>query len=211
MIDFAPHIPGFIAAFSILIVAASSPGPAVAMLLGIATNQGRAPALVASAGIATGSILINVMTLLGVGLLLSHAAWAMTGLRLIGGAYLLWLAYRAFQKSLNPPAIQRSAVATKSSVKHFGAGFLLQVTNPKAIVFWLAIASVGATEGGGPVVVLLFVFGAFCISFACHGGWAIVLSSSPIRTAYSKSRRWIEAMLGAFFTFAAFNLGTAES
>ncbi|MEM9239609.1 MAG: LysE family transporter, partial [Pseudomonadota bacterium] len=91
MSDLAHHLPGILAAYSILLVGASSPGPAVAMLLGIATTQGRAQSLIASFGIATGSMTINVLTMLGIGLLLSEAAWAMATLRIIGSAYLLWL------------------------------------------------------------------------------------------------------------------------
>ncbi len=206
MTDLLPFLPGFIAAYAILFVAASSPGPAVAMLLGIAMGQGRSAALTASAGIATGSVVINVSTLLGVGLLLSQAAWAMTLLRVLGACYLLYLAWTSFRKAATPPKVVAANVPLRSPWAHFIAGFLLQVTNPKAIVFWLAIASVGATTGGGIGIAALFVLGAFLISFFCHGAWAIFLSSRPIRAAYQSARRWVDATLGAFFVFAAFKL-----
>ncbi len=211
MADLTPFLPGFIAAYAILLVGASSPGPSVAMLIGIATSQGRAPAMVATLGIATGSLTINLLTMLGVGLILSQAAWAMSLLRLIGAAYLLYLAWGAFQKALNPPVLHPMAGSTRSTARHFAAGYLLQVTNPKAIAFWLAIASIGATEGGGAGIVLLFVAGAFAISFVCHGAWALALSLTPMRRAYAAGRRWIEAALGAFFTFAAYKLATDDT
>ena len=210
MTDLLPFLPGFLAAYAILFVAASSPGPAVAMLLGIGISQGRAPALIASAGIASGSILLNIFTLAGVGLILAQAAWAMLVLRLIGAAYLAYLAYGAFKKAAKPPQVQAAEVTAKPAWQHFISGFLLQVTNPKAIVFWLAIASVGATTGGGPVIVGLFVIGAFLISFFCHGAWAVLLSAQPIRTAYQSARRWIEGTLGLFFSFAAYKLATTR-
>ena len=59
-------------------------------------------------------------------------------------------------------------------------------------------------------MVAAFVAGAFVISFAMHAAWALVLSSRPVRAAYAGGRRWIEAGLGTFFTFAAFKLATAE-
>ncbi|UXX85013.1 LysE family translocator [Roseovarius pelagicus] len=210
MIDLAPFLPGFIAAYAILLIGAASPGPSVAMLIGIATDQGRAPAMVATLGIAMGSVVINILTLLGVGLILSQAAWAMTGLKLIGAAYLLWLAYGAFRKALHPPALRAAGAVPRSPWRHFVAGFLLQVTNPKAIVFWLAIASIGATAGGGIGIVSLFVVGAFLISFSCHGAWALALSAAPVRRVYTRARRWVELTLGSFFTFAAFKLATSE-
>lgn len=211
MSELAPFIPGFIAAYAILLVGASSPGPSVAMLIGIATSEGRGPALLATLGIALGGATINVLTLLGVGLILSHAAWAMTTLKFIGSAYLLYLAWGAFRKMLHPPVLMPADVTRRSLWRHFLKGYLIQVSNPKAIAFWLAIASIGATAGGGTIVILLFIIGAFIISFMCHGAWAVTMSAKPMRTAYARARRWIEAALGMFFVFAAFKLATSES
>lgn len=208
MSDLAFYVPGILAAYSILLVGAASPGPAVAMLLGIATTQGRGPSLIASLGIAFGSMTINILTLLGVGLLLSEAAWAMTGLRILGAIYLIWLAWGAFAKALNPPDVMAVIVAPKPAFVLFWQGYLLQVTNPKAIAFWLAIASVGAVMGAGASISTVFVFGAFVISFAVHGAWSIMLSTGTVRRAYAGARRWIEVALGTFFVFAAFKIVT---
>lgn len=51
MTDLLPYLPGFAAACAILLVGAASPGPSVAMLIGVATGQGRAPALTAALGV----------------------------------------------------------------------------------------------------------------------------------------------------------------
>ncbi len=210
MSDLAPFLPGFAAAYAILLVGALSPGPSVAMLIGIATSQGRGPALVATLGIATGSLTINLLTMLGVGLILSQAAWAMMLLRLIGSGYLLYLAYGAFRKARHPPELAPLAGQGKSLRRQFMTGYLLQVTNPKAIAFWLAIAAIGAVEGAGPAVILAFIAGAFAISFLCHAAWAVALSAPPLRRAHGAGRRWIEAFLGAFFCFAAVKLATQD-
>ncbi|MEM9975759.1 MAG: LysE family translocator [Pseudomonadota bacterium] len=197
------YLPGFIAAYAILLIGASSPGPAVAMLLGLASSSGRSAALVASLGIAFGSVVLNLGTMAGVGLLLTQAAWAMTILKFVGAAYLAWLAYGAFRKAAKPPEVTKIAMPKRSLAKAFSYGFLIQATNPKALFFWLAIAAVGATQGGGPLLVAAFVIGAFVISFGCHAAWALLLSSAPARRVYATGRRWIEAGLGALFaTFA---------
>ncbi len=211
MTELATYLPGFIAAYSILLVGASSPGPSVAMLIGIATSEGRAPALLATLGIALGSVTINILTMLGVGLILSQVAWGASAMKIIGSGYLLWLAYGAFRKMLHPPLFQSIAISRRTPLKHVLVGYLLQVTNPKAIAFWLAIASIGATDGASTEIIVLFVAGAFSISFLCHGAWAVALSSSPIRVAYTASRRWIEGALGVFFSFAAYKLVTSEN
>ena len=211
MTEIALFLPGILAAYAILFVGAASPGPAVAMLLGISSGQGRAPALITCFGIATGSATINILTMLGVGLLISQAAWAMNGLRLVGGAYLLWLAWGAFRKALSPPPVRALSVTRQPASQLFTKGYLLQVTNPKAIAFWLAIAAIGAVEGASAAVVVGFVSGAWILSFVLHAAWAVLLSSGPVRAAYASGRRWIEAALGTFFTFAAFKLATTEA
>ncbi len=208
MTDLLPFLPGFAAAYAILLVAASSPGPAVAMLLGIGVAQGRRPALIAATGIATGSVLLNVVTLIGLGVLLTQAAWAMQGVRLIGAAYLAWLAYGAFKRAASAPPVRAAAVPPAPAWRHFAAGFALQATNVKAIVFWLAINAVGATQGGGALVLGLYVAGAWMISFGCHGAWAVLLSSAPVRATYGRARRWIEGALGTLFAVFAYRLAT---
>lgn len=210
MADLAIYLPGFIAAYSILLIGASSPGPSVAMLVGIATSEGRKPALFATLGIALGSVTINILTILGIGLFLSQLAWGMSALRIIGAGYLLWLAYGAFKKALNPPEIKVTLTSRRTPFRNFMAGYLLQVTNPKAIAFWLTIASVGAVDGASIGVIAVFVMGAFIISFSCHGVWAVALSVSVIRTTYATARRYVEASLGVFFSFAAYKLATSD-
>lgn len=206
----APLIPGIAAAYSILFVAASSPGPSVALLVGIATEQGRSPALIATLGIALGSMTLNVLTLLGVGVLLSQMAWAMSLLRFAGAAYLLYLAYGAFRKAIQPPVLQPVKPDHGVGWKHFTTGYLLQVTNPKAISFWLAIASIGAVENAEMGIVIIFIAGAVIISFICHGFWAVALSLDTVRTAYANRRRWIEMTLGGLFVFFSYKLFTAD-
>lgn len=206
-----PFLPAFAIAYGILLVGASSPGPAVAMLMGISVSQGRSAGLIACAGIATGSATINLLTIMGVGLILSQAAWAMMILKLAGSAYLTYLAYGAFKRALNPPQIAAQQVARQGGWALFTKGYLLQITNPKAIAFWLAIAAVGATANAPIWVIGLFMASMWVISFACHAAWAIALSAAPVRAAYHSTRRYIEGALGAFFAFAAFKLVTARS
>ena len=82
---------------------------------------------------------------------------------------------------------------------------------PKAILFWLAIASLGGIGDAPWHIVALFVLGAFVNSVTGHGAWALLLSAAPVRRAYQAARRGVEATLGAVFAFAAFTLATARN
>ena len=124
----------------------------------------------------------------------------MSLLRVIGTAYLLYLAWGALRKAIHPPVLTPADMAPRAPWRHFTHGYLLQVTNPKAVAFWLAIASFGAVEGASTGIALLFVAGAFGISLCCHAAWGLALSAWPVRAAYAKTRRGIESLLGGFFS-----------
>ena len=210
MSDLALYLPAFLTAYAILLMGTLSPGPAVGMLMGLALERGRATALFATFGIALGSACLNMATLAGFGLLVSQVAWAMTALKFAGALYLAWLAYGAFRKALNPPRIDPAAVPPLAPARAFTMGVAMQITNPKAMAFWIAIHAIGPTTGANLWIIAVFVAGAALLSFLGHAFWAVTLSVPRIRAAYHRGRRRIEAVLGCVFLFASFKLATAK-
>jgi len=206
----AEYLPQLLLAWSIQAMGILSPGPSVALILGVATSRGRLPSVVTAFGVACGSIVLAVATVAGVTAILAQVAELMTVLRFVGAAYLCWLALKAFRNAASTPKLVVGRVGHESVWRTGLAGFVLQISNPKAIMFWLAIASVGGVGDAPLPVVALFVVVAFVNSFLGHGGYALLLSSAPVRAAYVRARRWIEAGLGCFFLFAGFKLATAR-
>ena len=206
----AEYLPQLLLAWSIQAMRILSPGPSVALILGVATSRGRLPSVVTAFGVACGSIVLAVATVVGVTAILAQVAELMTVLRIAGAAYLAWLALKAFRNAASTPKLVVDRIGRESAWRTGLAGFVLQISNPKAIMFWLAIASVGGVGEAPPPVVALFVLVAFLNSFLGHGCYALLLSSGPVRSAYVRARRWIEAGLGCFFLFASVKLATAR-
>ena len=204
------YLPQLLLAWSIQAMGILSPGPSVALILGVATSRGRLPSLVTAFGVACGSIVLSVATVAGVTAILSQVAEVMAVLRWLGAAYLVWLAFKAFRSATLAPKLVVDRIGRESIWRTGLAGFVLQVSNPKAIMFWLAIASVGGVGDAPLPVVALFVTVAFINSFLGHGGYALLLSSTPVRNAYLRARRWIDGTLGCFFLFASFKLATTR-
>lgn len=209
MID---DLPNLFLAWSIQFTGVVSPGPGVALILGIATAQGRGAALRCCLGIGLGGLLLAALTVFGLAALLAEWRGAMIAARWIGAAYLAWLAWGAFRKAARPPAVAGAApaAARHSLLRQIAGGFAFQLSNPKAIFFWIAIASVGALHTVSPAALLLFLAGAFAISFGGHAGWALLLSSAPFRRLYARARRGVETALGAFFALTALKLAAAR-
>ncbi|MEP2261752.1 MAG: LysE family transporter, partial [Paracoccaceae bacterium] len=90
-------------------------------------------------------------------------------------------------------------------------GYLMQITNPKAIVYWLAVVAVAGLSAAPWPIIGLFLIGSMSNSFFGHGAWAIAFSSRPFLSLYARARRWVDAVLGGFFAFVAFKLATSET
>jgi len=202
----AEYLPQLMLGWSIILVAVASPGPAVALILGVGASQGRAPALAIVAGIGCSSLLWATGTTLGLAALFAQFAGLIWIVRLIGAAFMIYLAYKAFKTALNPPELHGKTIQSRPLYRYALTGFIMQVSNPKAILFWLAVAAVGGV-GSAPIwISAVFILGCTALSVVGHGVYALLLSSTPVRAAYSKARRWIEAGLGSLFAFFAWRL-----
>jgi len=202
------YLPQLFLAWSIQLVGVLAPGPSVLLILGQATSHGRAAAVVTATGIACASIVFATATVLGFAVLFAQMAELMTLVRFIGASYLLFLAYKAFRTAVVLPPIDLKARITAPPLKTALIGFLIQLSNPKAILFWLAVAAAGGVGNAPPPIVLIFIAGAFFNSWAGHAGYALLLSSDPFRRGYLAGRRWVEGALGCLFAGFALRLAT---
>lgn len=189
-------------------MAVASPGPAVALILGVGASRGRAPAMALVAGIGLSSLLWATLTALGLAALFATYAELILVARIAGALFMAYLAYKAFKTALAPPELTPKEMPAKSLHPYALSGFIMQVSNPKAIFFWLAVASVGGVGDAPAGIVALFILGCVTLSVGGHGLYALLLSSAPVRAGYAKARRWIEASLGSLFAFFAFKLAT---
>lgn len=204
-------LPNLLTGWGVQLLGVLSPGPGVALILTMATTRGRAPALTTCLGIATGAVCLALIAVMGLATLLADIAWAMMAVKAAGAAFLLWLAWKSFGRMMNPGSLPQPGAPPGRARNAAAVGFTMQMTNPKAILYWIAAAAVAGLETAPLPILALFIAGAFVNSFAGHGAWAVALSSRPFLAIYAGARRWIEGALGAFFAFAAFKLATARS
>ena len=122
---FTDYLPQLMLAWSIQAVGILSPGPSVALILGVATSRGRLPSLVTAFGVACGSIVLSVATIIGLTAILAQVAELMTVLRWVGAAYLAWLAFRAFRNAASAPKLAVETVGRASAWRTGLAGFAL--------------------------------------------------------------------------------------
>ncbi|MBL4627703.1 MAG: LysE family transporter, partial [Roseicyclus sp.] len=87
-------------------------------------------------------------------------------------------------------------------------GYVIQMTNPKAALAWIAIISLGLQNGAPVWVGAAIVLGTFALSISIHLFYAVAFSTPVMVRLYGRARRGIQGVLGTFFAYAGIRLLT---
>ena len=85
------------------------------------------------------------------------------------------------------------------------------MTNPKAILAWIAIISLGLKPDSPLWVGAAIVLGTFLLSVVIHLLYAVAFSTPAMVRIYGRARRSIQCVLGTFFAMAGLRLLTSRS
>ncbi|MEL6203184.1 MAG: LysE family translocator [Pseudomonadota bacterium] len=207
------YLPGILLAYGAFLVGIASPGPNVMAVMGTSMSIGRPQGLALAMGIAVGSLTWALLTALGLSAILTQYAYTLFIIKLFGGAYLLYLAYKAFKSAASAHDIEATALHNPSTtaVSYAIRGYTIQMTNPKAALSWIAIMSLGLTTDAPVWVAAIIVLGTFVLSVILHGLYALAFSSAPMVRLYARARRGIQFILGTFFTIVGLRLLMSRS
>jgi amino acid exporter len=202
------YLPGILLAYSAFLLAIASPGPNVLAVIGTSMSVGRKSGVALGLGVAAGSFCWAMLTACGLSALLASYASALIAIKVGGGFYLLWLAYKSFRSAASARDIATITLAgsPRRPFGYFSRGFTIQMSNPKAALAWIAIISLGLHDNAPLWVGFSIVAGTSILSLIIHWLYAVAFSTPIMVQFYSKARRWIQATLGAFFAFAGLRL-----
>jgi len=206
------YLPGILLAYAAFLLAIASPGPNILAVIGTSMGVGRNSGISLALGIACGSFTWALLTVFGLSALLATYASALLLIKVFGGAYLLWLAYKSFKSATSSHDIEAKELAggRRTPFGYFKRGYIIQMTNPKAALAWIAIISLGLQDGAPLWVGAVIVVGTFIMSIAVHILYALAFSTPAMVRLYGKSRRIIQGVLGTFFAFAGLRLLTSR-
>lgn len=118
------------------------PGPAVFYIVGRSIGHGRSAGLVSALGISAGSLVHTAAAAVGVSALLMSSAIAFAAVKYLGAAYLIYLGIRALlaANSMHSVALDGNSKEPEPDLRGVYLGALtLQLANPKALLFFLAL------------------------------------------------------------------------
>ena len=194
-----------------ILIGAMSPGPSFVLVARTSIALGRRDGLAAALGMGIGGVVFGALALLGLQALLTRLAWLDAGLKLAGGAYLLYLAVRLWRGAGERIAMPTMAVPrTTTARRSFSLALATQLSNPKTALFYGSV--IATLLPGAPPSWLLAALPP--LIFLVETGWyavvALAFSTDRPRAAYLRAKSWIDrtasivmAGLGLRLLFAA--------
>ncbi|KZK99076.1 LysE family translocator [Pseudovibrio sp. Ad26] len=205
------YLEGILLAYAAFAIGLFSPGPNIMAIIGTSMAHSRPSGKSLALGIATGSFLWGTITLIGLTSLLTFYASLMAVIKTAGACYLFWLAFKAFKSAGKSQAKELNSIILKGDHwAYYRRGLLIQMTNPKAALTWIAVISIALDQTAPWWVGLSVVVGTTILSAIGHLIYAYAFSTQTMVSTYRKARRWIEGLLGSFFTFAGYKLLSSD-
>jgi len=190
-------------------VAGASPGPATLTIASSAMAAGRRAGVLTGTGVWAGSALWGIAAMAGMSALMLSNAWIAEVLRYLGAAYLIFLAAKSMRAALSPVA-DAAPLAAATGPAHFRRGFVVHLTNPKAILSWGAIFAI-VVPPGAPLGVALSALAALStVSAIVFLGYGALFSSPGIIRRYGAARRWFDGCFALLFGAAGLKILTAR-
>lgn len=197
--------------FLTAVLLALVPGPDNLFVLTQSVLLGRWAGLMATLGFSTGLIVHTLAVTLGVAALFRTSALAFGLLKLCGAAYLLYLAWR-FLKVRAMDAGQ-SGMTRPRPWMLYRRGIIMNVTNPKVSLFFLAFLPQFADPAAGSVAWQMMLFGLLFIlaTLLVFGGLALLAATiSPWLIHRPQVQIWIHRGAALIFVGLAIKLALTQ-
>jgi threonine/homoserine/homoserine lactone efflux protein len=172
------------------------PGPNVLFVISRSLMLGRTAGVGTAVGGQIGVYTQVAAVAFGVGTLVQRSVAMFSIIKLAGAAYLVYLGVQAIRHRRSLTVALDAAVPKKTIRRILRDGFVVGVTNPKAIVFFAAVLPQFADRSAGHVPLQMLLLGAVFIAIAalCDSSWA--LAAGTARSWLARSPRRLELIGG---------------
>jgi threonine efflux protein len=186
-----------ISVFAIFIPALILPGPDFVAVVRSSMTYGTRAGLLTTLGVSLGLCLYATLSLLGLSAILVQYQWLTWAVRILGGSYLIFLGIKLLRArpqeidldQANPPSRHRAVLF----------GFLVTLTNPKAIVLFASVFATAVTASTPVWLMGLMIGLVTASSLTWYSCVSLFMSSGPVMRRFQRARHWIERAAGVCF------------
>ncbi len=189
-------------------IAVISPGPAILLSISNSIRFGISKVLLSSFGNICGLFLLSTATIFGLGAVLKTSTNLFLIIKIIGAVYLIYLGVRQWRSKTNFfDGVQNKNVQIKSNKRFFVEGFLIAMTNPKAILFFTALFPqfINTTQALTPqfwIMTITFM----TISFTVLVSYGLIATKAKRWLSTGERAKWFNRTLGSLFVIIGIGL-----
>jgi len=197
--------------FSASVLLALSPGPDNIFVLTQSAMRGAFAGFIITLGLCTGLLVHTSAVAFGVAAIFKTSALAFNVLKYIGAGYLLYMAWKAFRAS--PSVIDSANNIERSLSVLYRRGIIMNITNPKVSVFFLAFLPQFADPARGVLILQMFLLGLVFIIAALLVFGMVCILAGTIGERLRRSPRTqniINRIAGLVLVGLALKLATSE-
>ncbi len=143
---------------------ALAPGPDNIFVLTQSALHGRKAGILVTLGLCTGLLFHTAAVSLGVAAIFQTSALAFNILKIAGAVYLLYLAFQAFRAGAT--SLNEAGDSKLAWKKLYSRGIIMNITNPKVAIFFLAFLPQFADPSRGSITIQMLMFGGLFIASA---------------------------------------------
>ena len=214
-----PTLDTLLAFFGVSLLLGITPGPDNLFVLVQSAQRGWRAGMAVVVGLCAGLVVHTAAVALGLAALFAASAEAFTVLKYLGAAYLSWLAWQSLRP--RPEAMQNAADPDRapspserpaaSAWRMVGRGMVMNLTNPKVLIFFLAFLPQFANPALGNVAPQIMLLGVVFMLATLLVFGAIAVFSGTFGTLLLRSaraQRWLNRAAGVVFLGLAVRLAT---
>ena len=197
--------------FTASILLCLAPGPDNIFVLTQSALHGQIAGITVMLGLCTGLVVHSLAVAFGVAAIFQTSAAAFSTLKFLGAAYLLYLAWQAFRAK--PTHVSLGSTGKSNLGRLYRRGIIMNVTNPKVSVFFLAFLPQFANPARGSVTVQLILLGGLFILATIVVFSSVAILAGILSLWLSRSNRGqiaLSRMAGVVFVGLALKLATTE-
>jgi len=136
----------FFTVATIHLFAVMSPGPDFAIILKQSLSHGRKLSIITSLGIGTGILVHVLFCMFGLGMVISESKFLFNFIKILGAIYLFYIGTKSLIQNVQFKTYVNNPTNQLSALKSFRLGFLTNVLNPKATLFFLSLYATIITD-----------------------------------------------------------------
>ncbi|MDX1352477.1 MAG: LysE family translocator [Thiomicrorhabdus sp.] len=194
----------FIIASLVLI---NSPGPDLLFVITQSAIHGARTGILVTLGLVSGLIFHTSLVAFGVAAIILTSEFAFTALKILGAMYLLYLAWQAFHAHSEKLSAEKNI--PKTAFQLYRRGIIMNITNPKVTVFFLAFLPQFVSADNGSVISQVFIFGAIFMALGLSSFIAISLAAGKLGNWLNQSEKaqlYLNRFASLVFVGLALNL-----